>query len=118
MDFNDLYRIIQNNKNVPFIKKIIDKTQDKKLSISTKDGKIIVYTGSLDQSFKENDFIEFAIKEDAQWFIDNYKEYNKERTPDEMNQQQFEKWRTTKPVKFKYEGTIKNGKYSGTVEKI
>jgi len=106
MDDKEIYRIIENNKNVPFIKKIIKGILDQNLSVSEKNGMFIVYPGQLKEALKNNDFIEFNSKEAADWFIANYREYNKEKIPEEMNQEQFEEWRTKKTVKFKYSGTV------------
>jgi len=106
MDDKEMYRIIENNKNVPFVKKIIKGILDQVLSVSEKDGMFIVYAGSLDQALKDNDFIEFNSKEAADWFIANYKEYGKEKPPEEMNQKQFNEWREGKSVKFRYSGVV------------
>ncbi len=106
MDAEEIYRIIENNKDVPFVSKIRNKTFTGTLTISPYKDKFIVHSLPLSQAIKKNDFIEFGNEEEAKFFVDNYKTYWDEKGPDSMNQKQFEDWRTTKPVKFKYSGTV------------
>jgi hypothetical protein len=106
MDLQDLNRIVQNNKNVSFIKGIMNGIYNRKLLIGEYDGDVIVYTGSYNEAVRKNDYIEFSSNDDAQWFVDNYKDYGKEKTMEEMSQREFEGARQTNSVKWKYSGIV------------
>jgi len=118
MNEEDLYQIIENNKNVSFVKKIISKVFHHKLFVSEHNEKFIVHPGSIYLALKKNNFVEFDSQADAEWFVSNYKKYHEERAPTEMNQKQFEQWREKKRAKWKYVGRISGGKFWGIVEKL
>ena len=115
MDYDHIYKIIQNNKNVPFIKKIINK-KEVTLSHALQTGRWIVYVKPLDLAIKKNNFIESGSEQDALDFIGNYKMYWEPKKPEEMNQEQYEEWRRS-PAGRSYTVAIDDGtKYKITVE--
>lgn len=103
----DIYRVIENNKTVPFVQKIKNKVFRSKLVVSQHQDIFIVYPGSLSKALKENNYVDFPTKEDADWFVANYQDFYKEKPPDEMNQRQFESWRSgNQASKWKFAGTV------------
>ena len=111
----DIYKVIQNNKNVPFVKRIINKAEVK-LSHALYKKRWIVYVEPLNMAIKKNNFIDLGSKEEALSFVETYKSYWDKKTPDEMNQKQYEEWRNSPPGRS-YTVSVDDGtKYKITVE--
>ena len=102
----DVYRIIENNKDVPFVNKIIKKRFRDSLNLSKYRGKFVVHPSSLSMAVDRNNFVEFSSSDAANYFIDHYKSYHDPVPVEQMNQQQFETSMEVGSSKFVYSGVI------------
>lgn len=101
-----LYRFIQNHKGVPFVAKIISGTLTASLSVSEDNGKYLVHPYSMVRAKRLKDYIVFDSRDEAQEFVDTYKDYyDDSEDPEDMDQEQFVKWREGSG-KFKFSGTV------------
>ena len=118
MEISRIQWIIDNNTVVDFIRKIKKKVFNGKLVVSKYKGDYIVCPFPIERALKKNDYIIMDSQEEANLFVNNYKDYYKETSPDEMTQKQFEEWRTSKAAQFRFAGQVKGGRFLGTIEKI
>ena len=117
-EYLQISKIIENNKNVPFVKEIINKKFKSNLIYSQHKGKDIILPGNMNYNLaiKKNNYMEFESKSDADFFISKYMIYHQTIPVDEMNQAQYEQWRQS-PEGRKYTITIQESNVSKDVEK-
>ena len=117
-EYQQIYRIVQNNKNVPFVKEIINKKFKSNLIYAQHKGKDIILPGNMNrnQALRKNNYMEFESKSDADFFISKYMIYHQSIPVDEMNQAQYDQWRQS-PEGRKYTITIQESNVSKDVEK-